>query len=249
MAMAHYEKDSKEIRLFGEKSIREEAYRKKILQLEKEMSKLETFAREQEETAVDVPVSRPENLNNLYYESLMSFDTRIKKEQDFLEKRATEITERLDVQAQKALIDMEKLYRRQFRWLLFMMFGFAVFFAAMLFYPRLDLTYNRFGTSYADNMEIRIPHIRNALSEGTKYRHNYTIGSVAVVDKRYIIDINLNNMPMDAWYLRDIAQEVVKVFSRSSSRAPGEITFSYDSKIYAKATVSDPSSKPYIRYF
>jgi len=249
MAMAHYEKDSKEIRLFGEKSIREEAYRKKILQLEKEISKLETLARAQEETDDDTPVSRPENLNNLYYESLMSFDTRIKKEQDFLEKRATEITERLDVQSQKTLINMGRLYRRQARLLLFMMFSFTIFFTLILFYPKLESAYSRFGASYTDKMETRIPRIRNALSEQTKYHHNYTIGNIMVVDNIYFIDIILNNMPSDTWYLGDIAQETVKVFSRFSGRCPGEITFNYDSKIYAKATLSGPSSKPYIRYF
>ena len=249
MAMSHHARDDKEIRLFGEKSIREEAYRKKILQLEKEISNLETLAKSQEEDYSGAPVRKPENLNNLYYESLMSFDMRIKKEQDFLEKRATEITERLDAKAQKALLGIEKLYRRQNRFLFFTIFCFAAFTATILFYPKLDSTYIRFGASYADSMDARIPYIRNALSERTKYRHNYNIGSIIFADNKYIVNINLDSAPGDTWYLRDMAQEAVNIFSRFSGRAPGEINFSYNDKVYAKAMLLDASSKPYIRYF
>jgi hypothetical protein len=247
MAIAH--KDNKEIRLFGDKSIREEAYRKKILQLEKDISNLEVLAKSQEETRNNTPAAKPENLNNLYYESLMSFDMRIKKEQDFLEKRATEITERLDIQAQKALLGIEKLYRRQAIFLFFMIFCFTVFIAIILFYPKINPVHSRLGISYTDSLEARIPYIRDALSGTAKYRHNYTIGSIFVADNKYIVNINLDNVPGDIWYLRDMAQEAVSIFNRFSGRAPGEINFSYNGKVYAKATLSGPSSKPYIRYF
>jgi hypothetical protein len=249
MSMAHYQRDNKEIRLFGEKSVREEAYRKKILQLEKEISKLEILAKAQDEASEDIPINRPENLNNLYYESLMSFDARIKKEQDFLEKRASEITERLDTQSQKAIISMERLHRRQVRFLLLMMSGFAVFFSVIFFYPRMYSGRVLVNTIHADSMQAGIRHIRNALLEETIYRHNYKIGNIAAVDTTYAVNIVLNNMPVDLWYLRDIAQETVKAVSRFSGSHPAEITLSYGNKIYAKAFLSGRSSKPYIRYF
>jgi hypothetical protein len=249
MAIPHHQKDNKEIRLFGEKSIREEAYRKKILQLEKELSNLEILAKVQEEADSSTPAGKPENLNNLYYESLMSFDARIKKEQDFLEKRATEITERLDVHAQKALIAMERLYRKQTRFLLFAVLCSALFFIGLFLYLNFSgLGYYSYKSDF-NGMEARIPYIKNAISEGTKYRHNYLINSIAIVNDKFIVEIFLNSIPNEAWYLRDVTQDVAKVFNRSSGSAQGEIIFSYNGKIYAKAHLSGPLSRPYIRYF
>jgi hypothetical protein len=249
MAMSNYERDNKEIRLFGDKSIREEAYRKKILQLEKEISNLETLAKSQEDTYNDMPVAKPENLNNLYYESLMSFDMRIKKEQDFLEKRATEITERLDIQAQKALLGIEKLYRKQARFLFVMIFCFAAFTAIILFSSKSGFLHERSGINYADSMESRISYIRGGLSGTTKYRHHYTVGRIFTADNKYIVDINLANPPSDIWHLRDMAQEVVRTFYRFSGSSQGEISFGFEGKVYAKAILSGPATKPYIRYF
>jgi hypothetical protein len=249
MAMSNYERDNKEVHLFGDKSIREEAYRKKILQLEKEISNLETLAKSQEDTYDDTPVPKPENLSNLYYESLMSFDMRIKKEQDFLEKRATEITERLDIQAQKALLGIEKLYRRQARFSFVMIFCFAAFTAIIFFSSKSDFLPGRSGINYTDSMESRVSYIRDGLSGTTKYRHHYTVGRILTADNRYIVDIDLSNPPSDIWQLRDMAQEVVRAFYRFSGRSQGEISFSFDGKVYAKATLSGPASKPYIRYF
>jgi hypothetical protein len=242
-------KDNKEIRLFGEKSVREEAYRKKILQLEKEISNLEALAREYDEAEHPDPAKQPQNLNNLYYESLMSFDARIKKENEFLEKRATEITERLDIQAQKAALNLERVYRRQARLLFFMILAFAAFFAIIIYYPRLESISGRTPVSYSDNLNSRIPHIRNALSTQAKYRHNYKIGDIRVAGNNYHVDIDLNSMPDEIWYLRLLAQDTVKLFNRITGHAQAEISFIYNGNLYAKATLAGTSSSPYIRYY
>jgi hypothetical protein len=249
MTMPYSARDNKEIRLFGEKSVREEAYRKKILQLEKEISNLEALAREQDEVEHTTPARQPKNLNNLYYESLMSFDARIKKENEFLEKRATEITERLDIQAQKAALNLERVYRRQARLLFFMIFVFAAFFVIILYYPRLEPISGRTSVSYSDSLSNRIPHIKNALLTQTKYRHNYTVSNIAVSANSYLVDIDLNSAPTEIWYLRDLTQDVVSLFNKSSRYAQAKISFIYDGKLYAKATLAGTSSSPYIRYY
>jgi hypothetical protein len=245
--MGHPEK--KEINLFGDKSIREEAYRKKILQLEQEIARIEVLAKEQDESTPIAPPRHPKNLNNLYYESLMSFDARLKKEQEFFEKRGTEITERLDLKVQRLIIDIENVYRKKIRKLFFYGFVFAAMFitAAIYLNPRI-LPYKTQIRHAADSAN-RISYIMDALSSQTKYHHQYEVGNISINDNIYIVSIRLNNVPVSSWHLRDTAQEVVKAFSRFSGYVPAEISFSHNNKLYAKASLSGVSSKPYIRYF
>jgi hypothetical protein len=245
--MAHPER--KEINLFGDKSIREEAYRKKILQLEQEIAKIEVLAKEQDDSIPIAPSRHPKNLNNLYYESLMSFDVRLKKEQEFFERRATEITERLDLKVQRLIIDIENVYRKKIRKLFFSGFIFIAIFIVTAIYIYPQILPQKIQIRRAADTRNRIPYILDALSSQTKYHHQYEVGGVSIIDDKYIVYIRLNNAPISTWYLRDMVQEAVKVFNRFSGYAAAEISISYNDKLYAKASLPGASNTPYIRYF
>jgi hypothetical protein len=245
--MAYPEK--KEINLFGDKSIREEAYRKKILQLEQEIARIEVLAKEQDESIPIAPSKQPKNLNNLYYESLMSFDVRLKKEQEFFEKRATEITERLDLKVQRSIIDIENVYRKKIRKLFFSGFLFIAIFISIAIYLNTQILPYKTQIRHAAGSENRISYIMDALSSQTKYHHQYEVGGISIIDDKYIVYIRLNNAPISTWYLRDMAQEAVKVFNRFSGYAAAEISISHNDKLYAKASLPGASNAPYIRYF
>jgi hypothetical protein len=245
--MAHPEK--KEINLFGDKSIREEAYRKKILQLEQEIARIEVLAKEHDESIPIAPPRHPKNLNNLYYESLMSFDVKLKKEQEFFEKRATEITERLDLKVQRLIMDIENVYRKKIRKLFFLGFIFVAIFIVTAVYIYPQILSQKIQIKPALDTSNRIPYILDALSSQTKYHHQYEVGGISIIDDRYIVNIRLNNAPSSAWYLRDMVQETVNVFNRFSGYAAAEISIKYNDKLYAKASLSGASMKPYVRYF
>jgi predicted nucleic acid-binding Zn ribbon protein len=240
--------DKKEINLFGDKSIREEAYRKKILQLEKEVSRIEVLARGQDENIKVSPENQPKNLNNLYYESLMSFDARLKKEQEFFEKRATEITEKLESKAQRLIHEIERRYHRKAIKLFFLVFVLVAVFIVVLNYPRTRGLFDISKSVDSSSLLDRTGRVRSALSSQTRYYHQYNINDIRFSGNTYTIDIELNNLPANTWYLRDIAQDVVRVYNRFSGYAPGEISFLYNGKLYAKASLSGSSGRPYIRY-
>jgi hypothetical protein len=245
--MAYPEK--KEINLFGNKSIREEAYRKKILQLEKEISRIESLAKGQDENLHIATEIHPKNLNNLYHESLLSFDARLKKEQELFEKRATEITERLDIKVQKSIIDIENIYRKKIRKSFLLGLFFVGVLALMLFSSNPGIISYSLRPGISNNIKERGAYALAALSTQTKYHHQYEVDSISVVDNSYIVKINLNNMPANTWQLRDMVQETTRAFNRLSGYVPAEISFSYDERIYAKARLEGPSRNPYIRYF
>jgi len=247
--MPYPNKDDNEIRLFGDKSIREEAYHKKILQLEKDIANLETIAKGQEHAEYAKPKIRPRNLNNLYYESLISFDRKVKKEQEFLEKRATEITERLDLQAQRIIMNAESSFRRKARWVFFIVLTLVLPFIVFLAYSNIEIFSSRLSPRQPASLNNKISYIRTALQTQTKYHHLYEVMNINSLDGSYIIEIELDNISNDNWYFRNLAQEVIKVFQRYSSYAPAEISFFHKGKLYIKAYLTGSSKKPYLQYF
>jgi len=247
--MPHPNKDDNEIRLFGDKSIREEAYHKKILQLEKEIANLEILAKSHEDTEYIKPNAQPKNLNNLYYESLLSFDRKIKKEQEFLEKRATEITERLDIQAQRLIMNVENSFRRKTKWVFFIVVALVLPFVLFLAYSNTEIFSNRLKLQQPASLNTKISYIKTALQTQTKYHHQYEVKNINMLDGSYIVEIELDSASNDTWFFKDLAQDVVKVFQRYSSNAPAEISFLRNGKLYIKAYLTASSKRPYLQYF
>ncbi len=248
--MLSADKENKEVRLFGEKSIREEAYHKKILQLEKEIANLETLAKEHDEHGDDIkPKSQPKNLNNLYYESLFAFEKKIKKEHEFLEKRASEITERFDLQAQRLIMSIETSFRKKVKWASFVILVLALPPVLFIGYANIKFISTRIDTTRTTSISSKISYIRTALQTQTKYRHQYEISNINVLDGSYIIEVQLSSLPNKKWYLKDMSQDIIKVFQRYSGYAPAEISFVNQGKLYAKVDLSGTSKKPFLQYF
>jgi len=247
--MPYANKDDNEIRLFGEKSIREEAYHKKILQLEKEIANLETLAKGKEDTEYIKPQIQPKSLNSFYYESLLSFDRKLKKEQESLEKRATEITQRLDLQAQRLIANVENSFRRKVKWFFFIVAALTLVFSSFLAYSNMRFFPSRLSPHQPVSLSSRISYIKTALQTQTKYHYQYEVSNINILDGSYIVEIELNSASNDSWFFRNLSQEVIKVFQRYSSYAPAEISFFHKGKLYIKAYLAGPTKKPHLQFF
>ncbi len=247
--MSYPEKNDKEIRLFGDKSIREEAYRQKIFQLEKEIASLEIIAKQQEDVDDIKPLSKPKNLNTLYYEGILSFDKKIKKEQELLEKRSSEITERLDLQVQRLSLSIESTFRRKTRWLFFIIAISVVPLVLMLLFSNAELFSNRLTFRHPNTLSTRATYLKTALSTQTRYRHQYEISSIEVVGAAYLINIELIGSSYERWLLQSIAYDVVNTFKKYSGYAQGEISFTHNGKLYVKANIDSSASKPQLQFF
>lgn len=258
--MAQPDEETKEIRLFGRKSIREEAYRQKILQLEKEVAGLEVFVKNPKgaEQKTEKP---PQHLDGLYYESLISFDKKVKREQEFLEKRGSEITERLDLQAQRLLLNIESSFCQKTRWLVFFMFAamsflaLLVFTAILLFKNTITDNYNTVSLSAQGRfpapkvLQAREGYIRAALETQTRYRHQYTVTILSFLDGAYAAEIELNSPPHSRWFLKNLSSEVASTFAKYAAGVPAKLSFFYKGRLYAKAHLSESPSKSRFQYF
>jgi len=264
--MSYPNKEPKEIRLFGEKSIREEAYRQKILQLEKELVHLEALAKEANSVntqSVDMQQEKksPEKLDGLYYESLISFDRRVKKEQEFFEKRAGEVTERLETQARQLILSLESSFRKKTKWLIF-----SISMTAILIAILLAAFFNSNGQSLAEKLNIRIPqyslsltkkgqpasripYLKTALQTQTKYHHQYELTYLQQLNHEYIVHLELNTPPTNRWHLKNLCAEVSETFQNYAGGQPAELSFFYRGKLYAKTTLEESSNKPHLQYF
>ena len=247
--MPYADKDDNEIRLFGEKSIREEAYHKKILQLEKEIANLEVLVKGQDESDYIKPQTKPTNLNNLYYESMLSFDRKLKREQEFLEKRTTEITERLDLQAQRLITNVENSFRRKARWVFFIVVALALPFILFLAYSNTKLLPSGLTLNHPSSLNNKISYIKTALQTQTKYHHQYEVKNINILDGSYVVEIELNSASNDSWFFRNLSQEVIKVFQRYSTYSPAEVSFFHKGKLYIKAYLTSKSKRPYLQFF
>jgi len=258
--MTYPQKETKEVRLFGDKSIREEAYRQKILQLENELVKLEALAKEANsvETQEKKP---PEKLENLYYESLLTFDRRVKKEQEFFEKRADEVADRLETQASQLVLSLETSFKRKTRWLVLSLCGTFLVIALLsllLFNPRIINKIDNVATKlpyYASSSKekvipsSRIAYLKSALETKTRYRHQYEVLFIKKLDGVYVVQLGLNSTPQSRWYLRDLCKEVSETFQTYVAGLPAELSFLHGKKLYAKSTFEKSSKKPHLQYY
>src|SRR3989338_2598872 len=94
-------KDNKEIRLFGEKSLREEAYRQKIIELEKEVMKLEVILKGERKSDEEVTIENRQQ--GIIAESSVSLDEKAKNYLHALEVKARNISERLNSEMQSLI--------------------------------------------------------------------------------------------------------------------------------------------------
>jgi len=254
--MAQAEKEPQEIRLFGDKSIREEAYRQKILQLEKELQNLEAIARESNRD--DTATARPEvQLKGLYYESLLSFDKRARKEQEFLEKKAAEITDRLDTHAQKAILNIESSLRSKAIWLfvsvilaslLILFVSCAIFLILRPQVPGIAYLSN-VRAENAPNRYKRSDYIKAALQTQSSYRHHYNVTSVESAGGLYAIEIELNAPPENKWFLNEICTEMTETLRRYAPHSTAEFSIFHKGRLYLKAFFEAPSKRLHFEYF
>lgn len=253
--------EAKEIRLFGEKSVREEAYHQKILQLEKEIARLEALAKNSQHSIAQKNETSPVHLEGLYYESLISFDKKVKKEQEFLERRATEIVERLNLQAQQLISSIGFSYRQRVRWLalsgLAVIGLFILLFLAALFLYKVSMPglYNIAAfqeMSYTNQAEIphrRLSYIKTALQTQTVYHNQYEVNYIDLLDGIYVAEIELNFLPTDKWFLKNLSSDVVDVFQRYNSGTPAELSFHYKGKLYIKAFLTGIPQRVRFQYY
>ena len=263
--MEQPQEEIKEIRLFGEKSLREEAYRQKILKLEKEVTHLENLARDS--TTPDSNLSEPEwnrlpaHVKELYYETLDSFNERAKKKQEFFEKKANEITKRLDFQTQSLMLNLESSFRQKSRWLFLSTLVSTIFLIilcfSMLFIFRSNVTgfynpniqpvgrYENAGNRFRD----RLSYIRTALETQTKYHHQYEVDYLDFVNGTYIGEISIIFSPHNKWLLKNLSSDVVTVFRKYTGGIPGEISFMHNGKLCIKAYITESPQKIRLQYF
>lgn len=259
--MTEADEGAKEIRLFGEKSVREEAYRQKILQLEKEIARLEALAKNSQHSIPQENETSPVHLEGLYYESLISFDKKVKKEHEFLERRAAEIVERLNLQAQHLISNIESSSWQKVRWLAFsglVIIGFFILLLlVLLFSHRLNLPdiYNvtavrdRSSITQTEILHRRLPYLKTALQTQPVYRHQYQVDDLELVGGIYVANIELNFLPVDKWFLKILSSNIIEVFQRYSGGVPCEFNFFYKGKLYIKAYLSGTPPKARFQYY
>lgn len=258
--MRQSNEEAKEIRLFGEKSVREEAYRQKILQLEKEITRLEALAKNSQHPITQKNETSPVHIEGLYYESLISFDKKVKKEQEFLERRATEIVERLNLQAQHLISSIGLSYRQKVIYLtlsgLAVIGLFVLLFLIILFSNKVNIPgvyntsafQNRTYTNQTEILYRRLPYIKTALQTQTVYHNQYEVNYLDLINGSYVVEIELNDPPTDKWFLKSLSSDVIDVFQRYNSGAPAEFSFFYKGKLYIKAYLTGTPQKVRFQY-
>lgn len=259
--MRHPNQEAKEIRLFGEKSIREEAYRQKILQLEKEIARLESLAKNSQHPISQKSETSPVHLEGLYYESLISFDKKVKKEQEFLERRGAEIIERLNLHAQHLISSIAFSHRQKTKWVAISSLTaiglFAILSLIVLFFYKKgdissikDISAFQNGT-YINQAEIphkRLSYIKTALQTQTIYHNQYEVNYLDIVYGIYVVEIELNFLPVDRWSLKKLSSNIIEVFKRYSDGRPAEFSFFYKDRLYIKACLTGTPQRVRFQY-
>ena len=258
--MAQPIEETKEIRLFGEKSIREEAYRQKILQLERDIAHLESVTKNSDFVSPETEVA-PIHLSNLYYESLGALEKRLKKEHEFFEKKTAEIAERVEAETRRTQLIIESSLKQRRRQLIAVISLTAlisiILFSAVIFLFRINSQGPYVAVPFRDGAspdrasitQSRLSYIKTALMTQTKYRHLYAINRLEVSDDVYSADIELNFPPDNKSFLKDLCSEVTNTFGKYSGRKSAEISFIYKGRLYAKAYLAESTRKTNLQYF
>lgn len=259
----HDKDDSKEIRLFGEKSIREEAYRQKIIGLEKEIMKLASVLKGQKRSAETSAVTKdesieagrlPEYSEGLFYEAATSLDEKVKKYHHMLEAKARHISDRLTLQAQN-LIGHENIHEHVittkkvliilslFTVIAMAMAGFSIF----GFFKLSDTVYqSRLATPA---LYERPEYIKNLLQESGFYNNQYTIVSLNYHNQMYKGIVELHFKPHSKWTLKMAAADVIENFKRISANKSIELNFVYEGNTYAKVNFSHILDETHFEFF
>lgn len=252
--------DEKEIRLFGEKSIREEAYRQKIIQLEKEIMKLQTILKESEKKPENPhnenPQGKspilPEYSEGIFYEQVIYLDEKVKGYLHMFEKKAQEINERLRLQAQGLI---EPIYKKQhsiFR-SPYVYMPAALFLASLLFLATTNFSAIK---DRMHNKEIltelpseRANRIREILQKNGYYANQYTIISLTNYNKMYKAIVELHFEPTNRWSLKTIAQEIIHNFKSIAPEKAIRLDLMFDSKTFVRVDYSPISDQSHYDFY
>lgn len=264
--MTNTREEAKEIRLFGEKSIREQAYRNKIQQLEQELLRLEEIARNTQrlnhkQTPISESYEEGSELKGVYYNTLTTFDRKAQTQQKILETKANEFSEKLTLQAQDLIDGIEFSTRKVIRQItiaaiLLPAIILLIIGAVALFY-RVSYTGGKIAdvafidNSYANrNMALsrRLPHIRTVIDTQTVYHNQYDVTYLDVINGTYVMDIELSLLPTSGWFLKTLAEDLMKTLKRYVEDIPVECSIFYEGKLYCKAYMSGPPQKVRFRF-
>lgn len=250
--------DSKEIRLFGEKSIKEEAYRQKILELERELMKLEALVKERKRTsdlknAIKESTTLPEYSEGIFYEAATSLDQKVKKYHHMLDHKARHLSDRLNLQAQN-IIEHEKIKGHvtntkraiiilsSLTIMATLMAGFSVF----TLYRLNSATYSQRAKviSASEGPE----NVRDLLQETGFYNNQYNIVSLTYFNRVYKGIVELHFKPNSNWALKMVASDILENFKRISSGRSMQLNFIYEGDTYAHMSYSPVSDETHFEF-
>ena len=244
----HSKDDSKEIRLFGEKSIKEEAYRHKILDLEKEVMKLESILKSEHQkpdpklennTNIHENITMPEYSEGLFYEASASLETKFKKYQNMLEARGRHISDRLNIQAQN-LIEHEKIQKHVIntKKAIIALALFVLLATALVVFNSFALFNLKGSLKQAKLTSINAyqpsDNLMNALQNSGFYKNQYTVISLNYHNKAYKGIAELHFRPHNNWTLKKISSDIIDNFKRLTRGQSLELNLMYEGDTYAK---------------
>ncbi len=226
-------KDEKEVRLFGEKSIREEAYRQKIIELEKEVMQLEAIVKGHKKTEDVTPIEQHKD-ENATSETSVFLEEKIKKYIHELEAKASNISERLQ-QESKALAQQKNSASRVIK----IIFGITALLAALGIFAFLKL----YSSAHQEKTAVisfyeRPEVIKQQLQYAGFYNKQYSIIALSVYNNAYKGTVELHSKPFTNWELKIIASDIIENFKKISGNRAIELTFMHDGDTYAKANFS-----------
>jgi len=234
-------KDEKEIRLFGEKSLREEAYRQKIIELEKEVMKLEALLKD-EKRPEDVIIEENRD-KDIFYEAAVSLEERVKKYIHTLETKASYISEKINSEAQN-LIEQKRPDKQPaasnkifIALSLLTLFALAIgVFGIFAFFKLSDAIYK--NEPPALFFYERPENLKNLLQKSGFYNKQYTIVSLNYDNNVYKGVVELHFKPYTSWAIKTVASDIIENFKKTSPDKPVELNFLYEDNIYAKVHYS-----------
>ncbi|MBN1405034.1 MAG: hypothetical protein JW946_00760 [Candidatus Omnitrophica bacterium] len=234
--------DSKEIKLFGEKSIREQAYRQKILQLEVEVMKLEAVLKGEAKDAVALDTPKTPN------------DENFKKYEKILEAKAKTIGDELNAQA-LSLVKQERMHNRlaaakKTLGILSVFVAIAVVLSGICLFAILKLS----EQVYKKNMGIAAPYarsgyIKSLLQENGFYKNQYTITALNYDNHGYDAVVELHFKPHDKWSVKMIASDILENFKRITTGRSLRLDFVYDGDNYASVDFSPINNETRYNFF
>lgn len=253
--------DDKEIRLFGERSIKEEAYRQKVIQLEKEIMKLQAMLKEPGEKPVHRDIESqhvqdrlaPEYSEGLFYEQAVSMDEKAKGHLKMLEKKAQEISERLHLQAQGFIEPAQKTTRSVFKGPYIYILAAIILISSLLSVSAtilvLKITQKAPDKNVPAAASLTQPdRIKDIIHKRGFYANQYTIISLNSYNQSYRAITELHFKPISKWSLKVLAQEIIDNFKSLVPQKAIQLDFIFDGKTYAKVNYSPVSDRCHFNF-